>query len=166
MEHCLVVAAEMLLLGEKCTTAEAGKEMLMQAIESGQAIAKFREWVQAQGGDERVVDDASVMPQARLVEDLKSPQAGYIAAINAMEVGLATVALGAGRQKKGEPVDHAVGVVLHKKVGESVEEGEPLLTIHANDERRLAEAREQLLGAYTWSDVPHKPAPLIRRIIR
>lgn len=166
MEHCLVVAAEMLLLGEKCTTAEAGKEMLMHAIESGQAIAKFREWVQAQGGDERVVDDPSLMPQAHLVKDLKSPQAGYIAALNAMEVGLATVALGAGRQKKGEPIDHAVGVVLHKKLGERVEEGEPLLTIHANDEHRLAEAREQLLGAYAWSDVPLKPAPLIRRIIR
>lgn len=166
LEHCLVVAAEMLLLAEKCATPEAGREMLMQAVESGRAIAKFREWVGAQGGDEWVVDDPTLMPQARLLEDLGSPQSGYIAAINAMEVGWATVVLGAGRQKKGEPIDHAVGVVLRKKVGEHVEKGEPLVTIHANDEQRLAEARGMLLGAYAWSDAPVEPAPLIRRIIR
>ena len=88
------------------------------------------------------------------------------AAINAMEVGWATVVLGAGRQKKGEPIDHAVGVVLRKKVGEHAKEGEPLVTIHANDEKRLAEARGMLLAAYAWSDAPVEPAPLIRRIIR
>jgi pyrimidine-nucleoside phosphorylase len=165
-EHCLVVAAEMLLLGEKCRTPEAGRDMLTRAIESGQAIAKFNEWVRAQGGDERVVDDATLMPQARLVEELASPQSGYIAALNAMEVGLASVALGAGRQKKGEPVDHAVGVVLKKKVGEQVQRGESLLTIHANDEQRLAEARENLLHAFAWSEAPVEPAPLIRQIIR
>jgi pyrimidine-nucleoside phosphorylase len=165
-EHCIVVAAEMLLLAGKCTTVEAGRTMLQEAIASGRAIAKFREWVRAQGGDERVVDDITIMPQARLVCELESPQAGYIAAINAMQVGMATVALGAGRQKKGEPIDHAVGVVLHKKVGERVAAGEPLLTIYANDEQQLAEARDRLLTAYQWSNTPVRPAPLIRRVIR
>jgi len=165
-EHCLVVAAEMLLLGEKCVTAEAGRAMLLQAIESGQAIAKFREWVHAQGGDERVVDDTTLMLQAQLVTDLVSPQSGYIGGINAMEVGLATVALGAGREIKGAAIDHAVGVVLKKKVGNGVEKGESLLTIHASDEQRLTEARERLLAAYQWSDAPATPAPLIRQIIR
>jgi pyrimidine-nucleoside phosphorylase len=166
VEHCVVVAVEMLLLGEKCTTVEAGREMLMQAVESGRAIAKFREWVGAQGGDEQVVDNPTLMPQARLVENLASPQSGYVAAINAMDVGRATVVLGAGREKKGEAIDHAVGVVLRKKVGEHVEKGESLLTIHASDEKRLADARGMLLGAYAWSDAPVKAAPLIRRIIR
>jgi len=165
-EHCLVVAAEMLLLGEKCVAAEAGRAMLLQAIESGQAIAKFREWVHAQGGDERVVDDTTLMLQAQLVTDLVSPQSGYIGGINAMEVGLATVALGAGREIKGAAIDHAVGVVLKKKVGNGVEKGESLLTIHASDEQRLTEARERLLAAYQWSDAPATPAPLIRQIIR
>ena len=165
-EHCIVVAAEMLLLAGKCTTVEAGRTMLQEAIASGRAIAKFREWVRAQGGDERVVDDITIMPQARLVCELESPQAGYIAAINAMQVGMATVALGAGRQKKGEPIDHAVGVVLHKKVGERVAAGEPLLTIYANDEQQLAEARDRLLTAYQWSNTPVRPAPLIRKVIR
>ena len=165
-EHCLVVAAEMLLLGGKCATAEEGRVMLMQVVESGRAIAKFREWVRAQGGDDGVVEDPALMPQSRLVKDLTSPQDGYIQAINAMEVGLATVALGAGRQKKGEPIDHAVGVVLKKKVGERVEKGEPLLAIHANDEQRLAEARASLLAAYQWSDAPVEAPALVRRIIR
>jgi len=165
-EHCLVVAAEMLLLAGKCATAEAGRVMLVQAIESGRAMAKFREWVQAQGGEARVVDDITLMPQARLVTELKSPRSGYIAAINAMQIGMATVALGAGRQKKGEAIDHAVGVVLKKKVGDRVEKGEVLLTIHANDERHLAEAQEKLLAACQWSEAAVRPAPLIRRIIR
>jgi len=165
-EHCLVIAAEMLLLGKKCTTPEDGRSMLLQAIESGKAIAKFREWVRAQGGNEQIVDDITLLPRAQLVQDLPAPQDGYIAAINAMEVGLATVALGAGREKKGEPIDPAVGVVLRKKVGEHVKEGEPLLTIHANDKQRLAEAQQRLLAAYQWSDVPVTPPPLIRQIIR
>jgi len=166
VEHCMVVASEMLVLGGKCDTAEAGRAMLSQAVDSGQAMAKFREWIDAQGGDVSVADDIAVMPQGRLVEDLASPQSGYIAAINAKEVGLATVALGAGREKKGDTIDHAVGVVLRKKVGESVEQGEPLLAVHANDEQRLKQAREALLGAYEWSDVPVEPPPLIRQVIR
>ncbi len=166
LEHCLVVAAEMLLLAEKCATPEAGRDLLTGAIESGQGVAKFREWVRAQGGDDRVVDNPALMPQARLVEPLRSPRAGYVAAINAMEVGLAAVALGAGRQKKGDRVDHAVGVVLAKKVGEYVQKDEPLLTIYANDRERMDEARQRLISAYQWSDVAVLPPPLIRRIIR
>lgn len=165
-EHCLVIATEMLLLAGKCPDAEAGRAMLEEAIASGRAIAKFREWVRAQGGDDCVVENITLMPQACLVEDLPSPQSGYIATLDAMKVGLATVVLGAGRQKKGEEIDRAVGVVLRKKVGDRVEKGEPLLVIHANDEGKLAEAREQLLAAYTWSEAPVKPAPLIRQIIR
>lgn len=166
MEHCLVIAAEMLLLVGTSPDAETGKTLLQEAIASGRAIAKFREWVRAQGGDDRVVEDVALMPQARLVQDLPSPQSGYVATLDAMKVGLATVALGAGRQKKGEEIDRAVGVVLKKKVGDRVEKGEPLLVIHANDESKLAEVRERLLSAYSWSDAPVQPAPLIRRIIR
>jgi pyrimidine-nucleoside phosphorylase len=166
LEHCLVVGAEMLLLAERCATPEAGRDLLNGAIDSGDAVAKFREWVRAQGGDDRVVDDPSLMPQARLMETLGSPRAGYVAAINAMEVGLATVALGAGRQKKGDRVDPAVGVVLYKKVGEYVQKDQPLLTIHANDSERMEEARQQLADAYQWSDSAVVVPPLIRRIIR
>jgi pyrimidine-nucleoside phosphorylase len=164
-EHCIVVATEMVLLADRCSTAEEGRAILLQAIESGKAIAKFREWMRAQGGNDAVVDDAALMQQASLQADLPSPQNGYIEAINAMEVGLATVALGAGRLKKGDPIDHAVGAVLNKKVGDHVQEGESLLTIHANAEQRLADARNRLLSAYRWSDAPVAAPPLIRSII-
>ncbi len=165
-EHCLVIAAEMLLLGGRCSTLEAARAALRRAMHRGKAVSKFREWVVAQGGDEEVVDRPQSMPRARLRVDLPAPCSGYIGALNAMDVGLAAVALGAGRQKKGETIDHSVGLVLKKKVGERVEASEPLLTLHANDEGRLAEAQEMLLGAYRWSDVPVIPAPLIRRVIR
>jgi pyrimidine-nucleoside phosphorylase len=166
LEHSTAIATEMLLLAGACDTPEAGRKVLMEALESGQALTKFREWMRAQGGDERVVDDPTLMPQARLLEDLPSPHSGYVSAVKAEDVGWASVVLGAGRQKKGDEIDRAVGVVLHKKVGDPVEEGEPLLTIHANDEARLAEVKDMLLGAYAWSETPVTPPPLIRRIIR
>jgi len=166
VEHCLVIASEMLLLAGACDNVDAARTMLLQAIDSGQATAKFREWIGAQGGDAGVVDDVGLMAQARLVEDLLSPQSGCVAAINAMQVGLATVALGAGREKKGEAIDHAVGVVLKRKVGDRAKKGEPLLTIHANDERRLDQAKEALLGAYAWSDMPVQAPALILEVIR
>ena len=165
-EHCLVVAAEMLFLGEKATSPEAARKILHRCLESGDALRKFEEWVRAQGGDSRVVDDITLLPRARLREDLQSPRDGYIAAIDAMRVGIATVDLGAGRAKKGDPIDHAVGVVLHKKVGDLVATGEALLTIHANDADRLASSKVALLAAYAWSEAPVRAAPLVRGIIR
>jgi pyrimidine-nucleoside phosphorylase len=165
-EHCLVVAAEMLFLGERVTSPEAARIVLRSSLQSGSALRKFEEWVRAQGGDSRVVDDIMVMPQSQFRVEVPSPRDGYVGAINAMRVGVATVDLGAGRAKKGDPIDHAVGVVLHKKVGERVMSGEPLLTIHANDADRLARAKGALLAAYGWSETPVQPAPLIRRIIR
>ena len=165
-EHCLVIAAEMLLLGNRCSTLEAAKSALRRAMHRGEAVAKLREWLRAQGGDDRVVDHPQMMPRARFVADLAAPRSGYLGGISAMGVGLAAVALGAGRQKKGDAIDHAVGIVLNKKVGERVEAGESLLTVHANDKGRLAEAQSMLLQAYHWSDVPVAPPPLIRRIIR
>jgi pyrimidine-nucleoside phosphorylase len=165
-EHCLVVAAEMLCLGEKAASTEAARKVLRSSLESGGALHKFEEWVRAQGGETQVIDDITLMPEAKLRMDLQSPRDGYVAAINAMRVGVATVDLGAGRAKKGDPIDHAVGVVLHKKVGDRVMSGEPLLTIHANDADRLGKAKSALLAAYGWSEAAVQPAPLIRRIIR
>jgi pyrimidine-nucleoside phosphorylase len=165
-EHCLVIGAEMLLLAGRCTTPEEARAALLTALHRGDALGKLEEWVAAQGGDAHVVNHPEIMPQARLVADLLAPCSGYVAAIDAMAFGMAAVALGAGRQKKGEAIDHGVGIVLKKKVGEAVDAGEPLLTIHANEESRLAEAQGSLLQAYRWSNVPVTPAPLIRRIIR
>ena len=165
LEHCLVVAGQMVLLAERAASEEEARRMLLSALEEGRAWEKFKEWIAAQGGDVAVVEDPSLLPQARLIEEVKSPHSGYLARIDALEVGLTAMLLGAGRERKGEPIDHAVGVVLHRKVGDYVNQGQPLLTIYANDETRLAEARERLLAACEWSEEPVKPPPLIRRIV-
>ena len=95
---------------------------------------------------------------------MKSPQSGYLAQIQARSVGEAAVALGAGRARKSDPVDHAVGFIIHHKVGDQVEKGEPLFTVHANDCRKLAEARQAVLSAHVFSADPVERLPLVLRL--
>lgn len=166
LEHCLNVAGQMLILGDKAQDAEEARAILLEALQSGRALAKFKEWIAAQGGDLAAVDDPSRLPQAAIVQDVPTPRTGYVAGLDAMEVGLTAMLLGAGRAKKGDPIDHAVGVVLRVKIGDYVERGEPLLTLHANDSHKLAKARERLLAAYTWSEEPIQAPPLLYEIIR
>jgi len=165
LEHCLVIAAQMLLLAGGCVSKEEGRGTLLDALSSGRALDKLAQLVEAQGGDVGVIERPEIMPQAHLVETVPAPQSGYIAAIDAMEVGLTAMLLGAGRAKKGEPIDHAVGIVLKHKVNDYVEKGEPLLVIHADEEAKLEGAKERLLVAYTWSNNPVEPPPLIYQII-
>jgi len=166
LEHCLSVAGQMLILGDKAQDAEEARAILLESLHSGRALAKFKEWIAAQGGDAAAVDDPSRLPQAAIVQDVPAPCAGYVAGIDAMEVGLTAMLLGAGRAKKGDPIDHAVGVVLRAKTGDDVKYGEPLLTIHANDVEKLAQAQKRLLAAYTWSEEPVEAPPLVYEIIR
>jgi pyrimidine-nucleoside phosphorylase len=116
--------------------------------------------VEAQGGDVSYVDDPDKLPKARHIEVVESPESGYLEQVQARILGEAAVALGAGRTKKGDPVDHAVGFVIHYKVGDKVEKGQPLFTVHANDERLLAEARQAVLAAHRWSAAPVAALPL------
>jgi pyrimidine-nucleoside phosphorylase len=104
------------------------------------------------------------MKAASIIHDVSAPRSGVIAAIDAMQVGLTTIALGAGRMTKGEPIDRAVGVMLGAKVGDCVRAGDVLFTVHANDENKLSTAREQLLMAYTWAEKEVKPPPLIYEV--
>jgi pyrimidine-nucleoside phosphorylase len=165
-EHSIIVAGEMLRLAEIARDEEEGRKLAQGALDSGRALDKFRQFVAAQGGDPRQIDDPDLLPRARWVEPLLSPCSGYLAAIDAREVGLAILDLGGGRAKKGDPIDHAVGVVLSAKVGDWVERDQPLLVIHANDAVRLQEARARLLRAYAWSERPASPPRLIRRVLR
>jgi len=139
--------------------------MARELLAHGQALAKFQEWVAAQGGLPEVADDPGLLPQARLIEKIPAPRSGYVATIDAMGIGLRAMQLGAGRAKKGDAIDPAVGIVLRAKVGDWVEKGQPLLTIHANDEARLAAVQEGLTDAYAWSDEPVEPPPLTHRVV-
>ena len=159
-EHCLHVSAHMLVLGKRAKDLAEGRAMAEKAIADGSGFEKFRVLVQAQGGDVSYVDDVSKFPRAKLVEVVNAPRSGFISEVQARSVGEAAVTLGAGRAKKSDTVDHAVGFVIHKKVGDQIQKGEPLFTIHANDEARLAEAREAVLAAHSFSDTVVPPLPL------
>mgnify|MGYP000057316651 CR=1 FL=1 len=163
--HCLTIAGQMLLLAGQAQHATEAVARLERLLDEGQALARFREWIAAQGGDLACVDEPERLPAARYVEEVAAPRSGYIAALDAREVGLTSMLLGGGRAKKGDRIDHAVGVVLHAKIGDQVVAGQPLFTIHANDEARLSGARQRLLAAYEWSDRPVKPPPLIHQIV-
>jgi pyrimidine-nucleoside phosphorylase len=159
-EHCLHVAAHMLVLGRRAADLESARRLAEEAVASGAAFEKFRALVRAQGGDVSYVDDPEKLPKARFVEDLQAEQSGYLDQLNARVIGEASVALGAGRAKKSDPVDHAVGFVVHVRVGDRLERGQPLVTIHANDADKLAAARESLQSAFGWSDIPVARLPL------
>ena len=159
-EHCLRVAVRMLALGEVAADEQAGRALAEQSLADGSALAKFRQLVGAQGGDVSYVDDPAKLPRAALVEVVNAPRSGSLSQVQARSVGEASVALGAGRAQKGDPVDHAVGFVIHHKVGDRVEKGEPLFTVHASDQKRLDAAIASVLAAHVIVDHPVPPLPL------
>jgi pyrimidine-nucleoside phosphorylase len=159
-EHCLHVAAHVLVLGQRAKGLDEGRVMAEKSITDGSALEKFRVLVQAQGGDVSYVDDMSKFARAKYVEVVNSPRSGFISQVHARLVGEASVVLGAGRAKKSDSIDHAVGFLIHKKVGDKVEIGEPLFEIHANHEEKLAEARNTVLSAHNFSDKFVSPLPL------
>jgi pyrimidine-nucleoside phosphorylase len=159
-EHCLHVSAHMLVLGQRARDLDEGRRLAEQAVADGSAFEKWRVLVQAQGGDVSFVDDPGRLPRAKFVEAVEAPRNGTLSQVQARTVGEASVALGAGRARKGDPIDHAVGLVVHHKVGDRVEQGQALFTVHANDRSKLAEARAAVLGAHVFSDKPVPPLPL------
>jgi pyrimidine-nucleoside phosphorylase len=166
VEHCLMIAAHMLVLGHKAPDPDAARRVLAEAIESGAAFAKFRDWIQAQGGDIGVVDDPGLLPRAPRVEVYPAPRSAYLSSFDAMEVGLTAVQLGAGREKKGDPIDHSVGIEVHRKVGDYVSEGQPLFTVHARDEQSLNAAAARLLSSCSWSEDTVEPLPLFYKVMQ
>ena len=159
-EHCLHVAAHMLLLGGRATDLNEGRQLAEWSLIEGRALHEFRTLVEAQGGDPAYVDDPSRFGVARYVEVVEAPSSGWLAQVHARLVGEAAVNLGAGRTKKDDPIDHAVGFLIHHKVGDRLEKGQPLFTVFANDENRLKTARETVLQAHKISDAPARPLPL------
>ena len=159
-EHCLYISAHMLMLGKKAKDLTEGRKMAEKAVEDGSAFEKLCTLVKAQGGDATYIDETDKFPKAEFIQMIESPQSGYLAQVQARVIGEAAVALGAGRARKGDPIDHAVGFVIHHKVGERLVKGQPLYTVHANDENLLAEARQAVLTAHRWSDAPVEALPL------
>ena len=165
VEHCLTVAAHLLVLGRRAEGLDAARRMAEQKLADGSAWAMFRTLVQAQGGDVRFVDEPQRLPTAPFIELIPAPRAGYVTAMDAREIGETAVTLGAGRARKEDAVDPAVGVVVHHKVGDWVETGQPLFTIHANSREALSAARQRWLAACRGSEQPCPPLPLFYEVI-
>jgi pyrimidine-nucleoside phosphorylase len=158
--HCLVVAAHMLHLGRKVQSIEEGRALAEKLLADGSGYRKFVEWIAAQGGDVEQVEHPERLPQAALVNEVTADRSGYAQRINALEVGLTSVDLGAGRARKGDPIDYAVGILLHAKVADRVEAGQALFTVYANDQAKADAAAERLRRAITIGDEAVPPLPL------
>ncbi|MBC1522194.1 pyrimidine-nucleoside phosphorylase [Listeria aquatica] len=141
----LTLGSYMVLLGEKAETFEEAKKMLEQTIADGSALARFKAMIKAQGGDERVIDDYTIMPQAQYKIELPAKADGVVAKLTADEIGIASMLLGGGRQKASDKLDYAVGIELHKKMGDAVKTGESLMTIYANRPESEIESIKELI---------------------
>jgi len=150
-EHCLDIASHLLVLGKAASTPEAARKKAAATLQDGSAFERFRKLVAAQGGDVSYEDQPEKLPAAPFIEEVAAPKSGYIKWIDAQIVGETSVEMGAGRAKKGDDIDPAVGIVVLHKVGDRVKKGEPLFVLHANSQQSLEAARTRVLAAHKWS---------------
>ncbi len=146
-----LAGAEMLVRGRRARDLASALVRIDRAIADGSGLAKLRELVAAQGGDERMVDEPSRLPAAPRIEVLRAPRTAYVAAVAADRIGIASVHLGAGREQKGDPIDLRTGIVLRAKVGDRVERGEPYAEVHVAERAGDREAIDLVRGAFRWS---------------
>jgi pyrimidine-nucleoside phosphorylase len=165
-EHCLTIAAHMLLLGGQAADLGRARAQAAKQLDDRSALAVFRAFVRAQGGDDRICDDDATLPAAPCRGTLAAERAGCVAQAHAGRIGSACVRLGAGRARKDDPVDPAVGVVLRAKVGQSVKEGDALCEVHARTPESLASALEELKHAFAVKQGKVRPLPLFYQTIR
>jgi pyrimidine-nucleoside phosphorylase len=158
---CRHEAVTLLTMAGVATRPREAEERVRRALAEGHALAKLAEVVAAQGGDARQVEDPTRLPAAPVRRTLKAPRGGYVAAIDAERVGQASVRLGAGRARKGDAIDHAVGLVLLARVGDRVRAGQPLVEVHARNEASVAAVSGQLLESFRWSAEPVAAPPLL-----
>ena len=157
----MALAVEMLLLGKQAHSHHEAQAQLSRAVQSGEALAKFTQFVVAQGGEAHVVEHPDALPQAPITLPVLAPQEGYVESLLAREVGLACVDLGGGRHKKDDPIDHRVGVMVNAKVGDAVKSGDPLCVVHAADEATGQAAAARILAAYRIGADPTSPLPMV-----
>ncbi|MBI4462966.1 MAG: thymidine phosphorylase [Acidobacteria bacterium] len=162
---CEELAGWMIVLGGRAQDLEEGKRVYRKMIDSGAAAQKMREIIQAQGGDPKTVDEPGRLPQAQHRHEWLSPHAGYLERLDAEKLGRAAMLLGAGRERVEDRIDPAVGLVVHKKVGEPVERNEVLATVYYNDPKRLEGALALMEGALAVGAQPPAASPLIHKTL-
>ena len=166
LELALTLGSNMLILANKVENFEEGKKLLLENIKNGKALEKLKEFVKAQGGNPACVDNTDLLPKAKYIIEVKANKSGTISKIHAEEMGLTAMELGAGRATKESVIDLAVGIVLCKKRGEKVSEGDILARIYANDENKGHKAVEKILRDIQISDEYEDKIPLIYDIVR
>ncbi len=160
-ELVLSASAHLLAFSDLGIDEATGRERAVAAVADGSALAAYERWIAAQGGDP--AEDA--LPAAPVVRDVEAPRAGYVGAIGAVDIGLAALRLGAGRQTKDDDIDHAVGVLCLKKRGDRAAAGETLAQVHAQDDESAARAADEVLAAYTFADDAPAPTPIVLETI-
>jgi pyrimidine-nucleoside phosphorylase len=160
------LSAWMFYLGERTPSVDEGRRLAQTLIATGQAKEKFKQGIQLQGGDECVVDEPQRLPKARFHADVLSESSGYLTGTNCEQFGIALAMLGGGREKKEDAIDHGVGLEFRKRIGERVEKGESLATIHYNADTKLPDAKTLIAGGYlVGPEAPREAPPLIRRVL-
>ncbi len=161
----LVLGSHMLMAAGRADTLEEAEALLKKALSSGGGLSKLREMVRAQGGDGRVCDDVSLLPQAPVIRPVLIREAGFVESMDTTELGLCAQRMGAGRIRKEDTIDPAVGFVLHKRIGERIEKGEALVTLHARDESSARTAEKMLLDNIVIGPGTVRPEPLIHAVV-
>jgi len=164
MELCYTLGSQMVVLAGKANSIDEARVQLQEVIANGKALEVFKKFIVAQGGDANVVDDPTLLPKAKYQIELPALSSGYVAKIEADDVGVAAMLLGAGRATKESTIDLSVGLVLHKKVGDAVQEGESLVTIHSNSEE-ITEVKEKLYQHIVISNEKVEAPTLIKEVI-
>lgn len=163
-ELILTLGSQMVVLANKAKTLERAREMLFEVIDNGKALAKFGEMIEAQGGNKAILDDYSLLPQAKYQFEITAPKAGYIQKMTADELGVASMLLGGGRQNKEDTIKYAVGLRLHKKLGEQVKEGEKLVTVYS-DQEDISKVKDLILNSILIGEKV-TPPQMIHEIIQ
>lgn len=161
LEVCMALGADMLKIASVAGDDEEAKALLKDALDSGRALQKFRDFIKSQGGDERVVDDTSLLPRAKFIEQWVADRNIYIKDLMALDLGLVSMRLGAGREKKEDRIDFSVGIMLGGKVGDMIKKGEPIATIYANDKSKMEWAAGEIKKYILLSDEPVSRPTLI-----
>jgi len=159
------LSAWMFYLGERTKSVDEGRELAQRLVASGEALQRFKQGIALQGGDARVIEDYAVLPQAKNHDEVKSTATGFLAATHCMEFGIALAMLGGGREKKEDTIDPGVGLEFHKRIGDRVNAGDTLVTIHYNSAAKLAEAHQRIAQSFIFSDQPVPAKKLVRRLI-
>ena len=160
-ELTVMLGGEMLLLAGVVPSLEEGRMKIKEAIENGQGTANFKKLIESQEGNPKIVDQPDLLPTTSKTKEIVLPEKGWVKRIHAQKIALAAFVLGAGRMKVEDKIDPRVGIEMLKKVGQRVQEGEPVVRMHYSENSDLVEAEKRILEAFHIDDIPPQPEPLI-----